>query len=85
MSISKKTKAGGYHFWVVGNRTVKNEVLLTDVIIAEMASKYGLTYIYTIDRNIPNKSMPSLNSPSNVTGIKSSTMTMEHIVVLRKN
>ena len=74
MSISKKTKAGGYHFWVVGNRTVKNEVLLTDVIIAEMASKYGLTYIYTIDRNIPNKSMPSLNSPSNVTGIKSSTM-----------
>lgn len=84
-SISKKTKAGGYQFWVVGNRTVKNEVLLTDVIISEMANEYGLTYVYTIDRNIPNKAMPTLNSPSNVTGIKASTMTMEHIVVLRKN
>lgn len=84
-SISKKTKSGGYQFWVVGNRTVKNEVLLTDVIISEMANEYGLTYVYTIDRNIPNKAMPSLNSPSNVTGVKSSTMTMEHIVVLRKN
>ena len=49
-----------------------------------MANEFGLTYVYTIDRNIPNKAMPSLNSPSNVTGVKSSTMTMEHIVVLRK-
>lgn len=82
--ISETTRAGGYQFWVVGNRTVKNELLQTDVIIAELAPQYGLTPIYTIDRNIPNKVMPSQNSPSNVTGAKGSTMTMEHIVILRK-
>ncbi len=83
-SISKKTKKDGYQFWVVGNRTVKGELLLTDVIISEMANECGMDYVYTIDRNIPNKVMPSLNSPSNVAGEKSTTMTMEHIVVLRK-
>ena len=82
--IASKTKKGGYHFWVVGNRTVKNELLQTDVIIAEMAEQYGLEWIYTVDRNIPNKVMPSLNSPTNETGKKSSTMTMEHIVILKK-
>ncbi len=83
-SISKKTILGGYHFWVVGNRTVKGETLLTDQIISEIAKNYGLKHIYTIDRNIINKVMPSLNSPTNETGKKSSTMTNEHIVVLRK-
>lgn len=82
--ISKKTRSGGYQFWVVGNRTVKDELLQTDVIISELSAKYGLTCIYTIDRNIPNKVMPSLNSPTNKRGKKSSTMTMEHIVILKK-
>lgn len=84
-SVALKTKSGGYQFWVVGNRTVKNELLKTDVIINELALQYGLTPIYTIERNIPNKVMPSQNSPTNVTGVTGSTMTMEHIVVLRKN
>ena len=84
-TIAKKTQSGGYQFWVVGDRTVKNETLLTDQIIPELASQYGLTLIHTIGRNIPNKSMPSLNSPSNVSGDKGTTMTMEHIVVLRKD
>lgn len=83
-SISRKTKRHGYQFWVVGNRTVKNELLQTDKIISEIAQQYDLKYIYTIDRNIINKVMPSLNSPTNETGIKSSTMTNEHIVILRK-
>lgn len=83
--VADKTVSGGYQFWVVGNRTVKNILLQTDVIISEIAPKYNLTHIYTIDRNIPNKVMPSLNSPSNISGDKCSTMTMEHIVVLRKN
>jgi len=83
-AISEKTKTSGYHFWVVGNRTVKGELLQTDVIIAEIAQKYDMEYIYTIDRNIINKVMPSLNSPTNESGLKSSTMTNEHIVVLRK-
>lgn len=83
-AISAKTKSGGYQFWVVGNRTVKGEVLLTDEIIAEIAGRYNLKHIYTIGRNIINKVMPSLNSPTNEAGKKSSAMTNEHIVVLRK-
>ena len=83
-AISEKTKTDGYHFWVVGNRTVKGELLKTDVIISEIADHYGLEHIYTIDRNIINKVMPSLNSPTNESGVKSGTMTNEHIVVLRK-
>ena len=82
--IASKTKKDGYQFWVVGNRTVKGETLLTDVIITEIAEHYGLTHIYTIDRNIINKVMPAQNSPTNEIGKKSSTMTNEHIVVLRK-
>lgn len=84
-SVALKTRSGGYQFWVVGNRTVKNELLKTDVIITELAPLYGLTPIFTVDRNIPNKVMPSQNSPTNVTGATGSTMTMEHIIVLRKN
>lgn len=83
-SISNKTKKGGYQFWVVANRTVKGELLKTDKIITEIASKYNMDYVYTIDRNIINKVMPSLNSPTNIAGKKSETMCNEHIVVLRK-
>lgn len=82
--IAAKTKKDGYQFWVVGNRTVKGEILLTDVIITEIAEYYGLQHIYTIDRNIINKVMPAQNSPTNESGKKSSTMTNEHIVILRK-
>ena len=83
-AISQKTKSGGYQFWVVGNRRVKDELLMTDVIISEIAKTYNLEHIYTIDRNIINKVMPTLTSPTNKSGIKSSTMTNEHIVVLKK-
>ena len=82
--ITKKMKIGGYQYWVVGNRTVKGENLRTDKIIAEMAEKYGLNYIYTFGRNIINKSMPSQNSPTNETGKRVATMTKEIIVVLKK-
>ena len=83
-AISKKMKKGGYQFWVVGNRTVKLENLQTDKILIELSKKYGLIHVYSIGRNIPNKVMPSLNSPTNETGVKVKTMTNEHIVVFRK-
>ena len=83
-SVAVKTKSGGYQFWVVGNRTVKNELLETDIIITELASQYGLVPIYIINRNIPNKIMPSRNSPTNEIGKTHTTMTKEHIVILRK-
>lgn len=83
-TIAKKTKKDGYQFWVVANRTVKGEVIPTDKIIEEIAQNYGLQYVYTINRNIVNKVMPSANSPTNEVGKTSSTMTVEHIVILRK-
>ena len=83
-AIAKRTKKDGYQFWVVANRTVKGEVITTDKIIEEIAQNYGLQYVYTINRNIVNKVMPSANSPTNEVGKTSSTMTVEHIVILRK-
>lgn len=83
-AVAQKTKTDGYQFWVVGNRTVKGELLKTDLIISEIAEKCQLDYVYTINRNIINKVMPSQNSPSNEAGQKGATMTNEHIVVLRK-
>ena len=83
-ATANKMKQGSYEFWVVGNRTVKNVLLQTDVIISEMATHFGLRYVYTVDRNIPNKVMPSLNSPTNEVGKKVTTMTNEHIVILCK-
>ena len=59
-------------------------MLKTDQIISEIAQSYKLEHVYTIDRNIINKVMPSQNSPTNEVGKKASTMTNEHIVVLRK-
>jgi len=83
-AISRKMKKGGYQFWVVGNRTVKLENLQTDKILIELSKNHGLTHIYSIGRNIPNKVMPSLNSPTNEAGKKVTTMTNEHIVIFRK-
>jgi len=84
-SITKKMRHNSYQFWVVGNRTVKEVKLLTNEIISELGEKYGLVEVYDIPRNIPNKVMPSRNSPTNETGKTVSTMTNEHIVVLRKD
>lgn len=82
--VALKTRKNGYQFWVVGNRTVKGENLKTDVIITELAKQYGMKHVYTIDRNISNKVMPSKNSPTNKSGLTSDTMVNEHIVILRK-
>ncbi len=84
-SLAKKCKKNCYLFWVVGDRTVKNEKLLTSIILSEIGKTCGLEHVYTIGRNIPNKVMPSRNSPTNESGKTVTTMTNEHIVILRKN
>jgi modification methylase mvaI len=81
---SNKSKKDSYQFWVVGNRTVKDTYLETDKILVELSKKYGMIHVTTFTRNIHNKVMPSLNSPSNKKGKKNTTMTNEFIVVLRK-
>lgn len=83
-AVGKKTKKDGYQFWVVGNRTVKNVFLETDKILAELAEAHGFIHLYTSGRNIPNKVMPALNSPTNIAGATVQTITQERIVVLKK-
>jgi hypothetical protein len=83
--IDRVMKVGGFICFVVGNRTVKKVKIPTDEIIVDLfkaQNKYD--HIQTIIRNIPNKRMPSKNSPTNVTGMLESTMNEEYIVILQK-
>src|SRR3989344_4384672 len=76
----------GYVCFVVGNRTVKGINIPTDKIMSEMFKARGdYEYITTHEREIPNKRMPKLNSPSNKIGQKATTMCNEFIFVLQKN
>ncbi len=80
----KMLKPKKYFCLIVGNRTVKELVLRTDSIICELSEKIGFTSQGILYRNIPNKRMPSKNSPTNETGKTGSTMLKESIILLRK-
>ena len=84
-NISRCLKPGGYMCFVVGNRTVKNQKIPMDQITASFMVAMGLAFDSISIREISNKVMPSRNSPTNVTGCKSNTMSMEYIVVCRKD
>ena len=84
-NVSKVIKRNGYACYVVGNRKVKGIVLPTDVAVMHFFEKHGFEHINTFVRSIPNKRMPSKNSPTNATGVLDSTMTQEYIVVMRRN
>lgn len=81
---ARAIRPGGYLCTVIGNRRVKKVQLPTDVIIAEMGAAIGLKPVRIIVRNIPSKTMPLRNSPTNVPGELEQTMHKEYIVVLRK-
>jgi len=83
-NVSKTVKKGGYACYVVGNRKVKGHILPTDEITKDFFKKCGFIHIETIIRNIPNKRMPSKNSPSNIIGKKDETMCKEYIVIMKK-
>jgi len=74
----------GHVCYVVGNRTVKGIQLPTDQFTAWAFVEAGFEYVKTHIREIPNKRMPSRNSPTNIAGKTSKTMHNEYIVVLRK-
>ena len=84
MELRRVIKKGGILCMVVGNRTVKGIQLPTDEIVADFGESTGFRHIETIIRKIPNKRMPSKNSPTNKRGILGSTMTEENIVILEK-
>ena len=77
-------KKNGYACYVVGNRRVKDTTLPTDEITKCLFQEYGFKHKNTFIRNIPNKRMPSKNSPTNETGKKSTTMNNEYIVIMQK-
>jgi len=83
-NLAGAIKPCGYACYVVGNRTVKGIAIPTDEITKEFFEANGFRHIETIIRNIPNKRMPSENSPSNVRGKKASTMKNEYIVICQK-
>lgn len=81
---AKVMKHGSYQYWVVANRTVKGYQIPTDTIIAELFDKYDVIHLHDFYRNIPNKRMPKLNSPTNKKGQLVATMNRETIIMLRK-
>ncbi len=85
MQINGVMAKKGYICFVVGNRTVKGINIPTDKIMTEMFMAVDdYRYITTYKRNIPNKRMPKVNSPSNKKGENGATMTNEFIFVLQK-
>ena len=82
--IAPKLRSGGRICFVVGNRTVKGVQIPLDYFTAETFERKGFNYETTIVREIPNKRMPSKNSPSNISGAKGATMNNEFIVIMTK-
>lgn len=83
-NVAKTVKKGGYACYVVGNRKVKGVTLPTDEITKFLFENQDFKHIETIIRDIPNKRMPSKNSPTNIVGKLDNTMNNEYIVVMRK-
>jgi len=83
-NISLKMKKGGYACFVVSNRTVKGNILNTDVITKDFFIKYGFNHINTFNRKISSKRMPRRNSSLGVAGKTSPLMNTESIVVMQK-
>lgn len=84
-NVARVVRKKGFACFVVGNRKVKGVSLLTDEITIDFFAENNFRHVETIVRNIPNKRMPSKNSPSNIVGAKDTTMTQEFIVVLQES
>jgi tRNA G10 N-methylase Trm11 len=84
-NVSSIVKKNGIVVYVVGNRMVKSNQIELDLATAEIFEENGFSHIKTIIRNIPNKKMPKVNSPTNEIGKLQTTMNSEYIVILKKN
>lgn len=83
-NVSTVVKHNGHACYVVGNRRVKDTTLPTDEITKCLFERYGFKHKNTFIRNIPNKRMPSKNSPTNKIGKTATTMNNEYIVIMQK-
>ncbi|MDR1741110.1 MAG: hypothetical protein LBR38_04600 [Synergistaceae bacterium] len=83
-TVAGRVRKSGFIIYVVGNRTVKNVCLPTDMFIAEKFEENGCRHVVTYERALSNKAMPSRNSPTNEPGRTAGTMLYEYIVVCEK-
>ncbi len=83
-NVARAMAIGGYACYVVGNRTVKKHTVPTAEATAAFFKENGFEIVGVGQRDIPNKRMPAVNSPSNVPGKVGRTMTAEQIVICRK-
>jgi DNA modification methylase len=83
-NISKVMLANSIAAYVVGNRKVKGVTIPMDEATVYFFEKAGFQHLETIVREIPNKRMPSKNSPSNEIGKVENTMLNEYIVIMKK-
>ena len=83
-NIANYLKPRGYACIVIGNRRVKGIQLPTDIIICELSQHFSLIPQQIIIRNIPSKTMPLRNSPTNIRGAVEDTMRKEYIIILKK-
>jgi DNA modification methylase len=83
-NVAQIVANNGVVCYVVGNRTVKGIQIPLDYITIEFFENSGFEHLNTFVRKIPNKRMPSKNSPTNEVGKLMSTMSNEYIVVMKK-
>lgn len=82
--ISPIVKKDGFLCYVVSNRKVKGQSVLTNEITKDFFVKYGFTHINTFSRKITGKRMPRQNSPTGNPGKKGNLMNKEYIVIMQK-
>ncbi len=83
-NVANTIRLGGRVCYVVGDRRVKGVQIPLDYFTAEIFEQCGFVHIKTIVREIPNKRMPSLTSPTNRKGQCVQTMSNEYIVILER-
>lgn len=83
-NVAKCVRDGGKVCYVVGDRRVKGVQIPLDYFTAEMFGLFHFKHCVTLVREIPNKRMPSKNSPTNKAGSKANTMSHEYIVIMDK-
>ena len=83
-NVASAMARGGHACYVVGNRTVKGHTVPTAETTAAFFEKNGFKTVDICTRDIPNKRMPAVNSPSNIPGEVGQTMKTEKIVICRK-
>lgn len=80
--ISKVMRKEKSHIcFVLGNRMVKRVRIPSDKILIELGRKYGFKHLDSKYRGIPNKHMPRINAPENISTLTGETMSEESIII----